>query len=229
MKKRSNYIYLIIISSILGLLSCSHGQNEGRIKYNIEFNEKEKEEREIISMLPETMNYYFKDKSSVSEISFMGMFKTAYISNATTKTNSVIFHFIDHNYSSTTPFGEKTLGFDPMPGIILEKTSDSKMIDSLEAYRVHVRFENPSIEEYDIWYTKDIKVKDPNWHTPYKEIDGILLDYRIKMKGISMHLTYDSFDNTAVDSSKFEVPKSYKVVTPAQMDSVFDSQLNMKF
>jgi hypothetical protein len=226
-KYRIQYILPVLVLGILFSQSCKRGENEGIITYNIEFNDQEREERPVIDMLPNTMKYYFKDKSAVSEISFMGMFRTAYISNVHEKTNSVLFYFMPKGYSSTTKFREKTLGFDPMPDIILTETKETKDILEFKAYKVHVSFNDTTKEEYDVWYTKDFDVLNPNWHTPYKELDGVLLDYRIKMKGISMHLTIDKFSDAPVDSAKFRVPESYNPVCPEEMDEIFDRHLNM--
>ncbi|MFO7867887.1 MAG: hypothetical protein R6U95_01140 [Bacteroidales bacterium] len=222
-----NILLYILFAGILLLHSCKTGENEGTITYNIEFNDEERENRPVIDMLPNTMNYYFKNKSSVSEISFMGMFRTAYISNIEAQTNSVIFYFLPKGYCATTQFGEETLGFDAMPGIILTRTEETKEILDFTAHKVHISFEDTTKDEYDIWYTKEFNVENPNWHTPYKEIDGVLLDYRIKMKGISMHLTIDKFSDAPVDSAKFQVPESYNQVCPEEMDEIFDKHLNM--
>ncbi|OQB00085.1 MAG: hypothetical protein BWY22_00009 [Bacteroidetes bacterium ADurb.Bin217] len=220
---------LCVVLYMLNLLhSCSiSGENEGVIEYDIEFNEEERKKNEIIDLLPKTMKYYFKNNSAISEISYMGVFRTAYISNFDEKTNTILFYFMPNKYYCTTAFGEKTIGYDPMPGIKLEETGESKDIKGIKAYRVRVTFEDKSIDPYDVWYTKDFKVHNPNWHTPYKDINGVLLDYRIKMKGISMHMTVSSFADEAVDSAKFQIQKSYKKVNPNEMDKIFDKHLNM--
>ena len=222
-------IKVCIFIYILNLLhACSiAGENEGIIEYDIEFNEEERKKNEIIDLLPKTMKYYFKNKSAVSEISYMGVFRTAYISNFQDKTNTILFYFMPNKYYCTTNFGEKTIGYDPMPGIQLEETGETKDIKGIKAYRVRVTFEDKSQEPYDVWYTKDFKVHNPNWHTPYKEINGVLLDYRIKMKGISMHMTLNKFSEEVVDTAKFQTQKSYKKVSPKEMDEIFDKHLNM--
>lgn len=229
--KRTTVGYLskfLCISIFLLLYACKKpGENEGTIRYDIKFDEEERKERSIIDMLPNTMNYYFKNGSSVSEISFMGMFRTAYISNQQEETNSVLFYFMPKGYYSSTKFGEKTIGFDPMPGIILTKTEETKYILGFKAYKVHVSFEDPTKESFDIWYTYDFNIPNPNWHTPYKDIEGVLLDYRIQMKGISMHMTINSFSDIEVDTSRFVIPRTYNRVTPDEMDEIFDRHLLM--
>jgi hypothetical protein len=218
---------LFILLSLFMNYSCQRGKNEGTIEYDIQFNEEERKKNEIIDLLPNTMKYYFKDKSSISEISYMGVFRTAYISNFQQKTNTILFYFMPNKYYCTTNYGEKTLGYDEMPGIQLEETGESKEIKGIKAFKVHVTFKDKSIEPYDIWYTKSFKVNNPNWHTPYKEINGVLLDYRIKMKGISMHMTINNFSDLPVDTAKFAVQSSYKKVSAKEMDGIFDKHLNM--
>ncbi|MCQ2960286.1 MAG: hypothetical protein MJ198_08890 [Bacteroidales bacterium] len=220
---------LLFTAITLLCISCQKGNNEGTLTYKIEFNEQEKAERSIIGLLPETMKYYYKDKSSSMEISAFGMFRTAYISNFHQKTNSVLFYFMPKKYTCGAKFGEKMIGFDPMQGIILTPTKEEKDILGLTAHKIHVSFEDASKEEYDIWYTKDIKVNDPNWHTPYKEVDGVLLDYRIALKGISMHIALSDISDAVVDSTKFSVPKDFVKVDVDSMNVIFDKYLEMEF
>lgn len=219
----------LTLCSMLLCFSCKKGQNEGTITYKIEFNEKEKAERSIIGLLPETMKFYYKDKSSSMEISAFGMFRCAYISNLQKKTNSVLFYFMPKKFECSAKFGENMIGFDPMPGLIITPTTEEKDMFGLTAQKVHVSFTDTTKEDYDIWYTKDIKVHEPNWHTPYKDIDGVLLDYRIALKGISMHITINDISDLAVDSAKFLVPKDFAKVDVDSMNAIFDEYLKMEF
>lgn len=223
-----NTVVFCFISAIIWFQSCkTTGDNEGLIEYTIEFNEEERKTNEIIDLLPNTMKYYFKNNSTLSEISYMGVFRAAYMSNYEHKTNTVLFYFMPNKYYCETKFGEETLGYDPMPGIHLHETGETKDIKGLKAYKVHVTFDDELQEPYDIWYTKDFDVHNPNWHTPYKEIQGVLLDYRIKMKGISMHMSIHKYSDETIDPSKFEPQKSYKQVNTSEMDKIFDKHLNM--
>lgn len=209
--------------------SCRRGIDEGTLTYKIEFNEQEKAERSIIGLLPETMKYYYKEKSSTMEISAFGMFRTAYISNFKDKTNSILFYFMPKKYTCGAKFGEKMIGFDPLPGIILTQTDEKKEILGLTAHKIHVSFKDTQQEEYDIWYTKDLKVNNPNWHTPYKDVDGVLLDYRIKLKDISMHIYLNEISDKVVDYAKFIVPDDFVKVDVDSMNAIFDEYLKMEF
>ncbi|MBR3981212.1 MAG: hypothetical protein IKJ98_08635 [Bacteroidales bacterium] len=227
--KSFRIIALTLIGAMLLLSSCKKGTNEGTLTFAVEYDEQEKAEREIIGLLPETLKYYYKNGSSTAEISAFGMFRAAYISNVQEKTNSVLFYFMPKKYTCKAKFGERMIGFDPLPGLILTPTDEEKEILGFTAHKVHVSFEDKSKEEYDIWYTNDIKIHDPNWPNPYKEIDGVLLDYRVALKGISMHISLSGISENAVDSSKFYVPKDFVNVEVDTMNAIFDEYLKMEF
>ena len=227
--KSLRVIVLAFFGATLLLSSCKKGVNEGTLTFAVEYDEKEKAEREIIGLLPETLKYYYKDGSSTAEISAFGMFRAAYISNVQEKTNSILFYFMPKKYTCKAKFGERMIGFDPLPGIILTPTDEEKEILGFTAHKVHVSFEDKSKEEYDIWYTKDIKVHNPNWPNPYKEIDGVLLDYRVALKDISMHISLSDKSDNVVDSTKFCVPKDFVNVEVDTMNAIFDEYLKMEF
>lgn len=220
---------LTIAAMLLFCCSCKKGHEEGTLTYNIEFNEQEKAERSIIELLPETIKYYYKDRSFSMEISAFGMFRAAFISNFKQKANSVLFYFMPKKYACSAHYKERMIGFDPMEGMIMTPTKDEKEIMGLKAHKVHISFQDETKEEYDIWYTKELKINDPNWHTPYKNIDGVLLDYRIALKDISMHLTLSEISDAPIDSTKLTVPNDFKRVPVDTMNAIFDEYLNMKF
>ena len=97
--KSLRVIVLAFFGATLLLSSCKKGVNEGTLTFAVEYDEKEKAEREIIGLLPETLKYYYKDGSSTAEISAFGMFRAAYISNVQEKTNSILFYFMPKKYT----------------------------------------------------------------------------------------------------------------------------------
>src|ERR1035437_711395 len=215
--KKSTYFLILIIL----LFGCGRkGVNEGVIKYDIEFNAQERKTNSVIDLLPTEMEQVFKNGSSKSKIEgFMGTFLTALISNTHTKTNSYVFKVLtDKNYCQTK-FGEKTLGFDPMPGMHLKKTFESKEIAGYKAKKVIVSFDDPQIQSFDVYYTTEIEIENPNWSNPYTEINGVLLEFRIKMKGITMKIKAKEVVKKEIADSEFDIPTGFNKVTPIKLDS----------
>jgi len=226
MKKTFTYISLFCLLIILW--GCKGGgMNEGVVKYSITYLDSEKKINPIISLLPTDMEQTFKDGSSKMEIQgFMGMFRIALVSNLKDKTNSYVFKIMaDKNYCQTK-FGEKTLGFDPFAGIHLKKTNVQKEIAGLKARKVKVTFDDPKIEPYDIYFTDEIKIENPNWSNPYSEIPFLLMEFRVKMKNITMIIKANEVVKKTVDDNEFTVDKSYKHVTPHILDSIIVGIMN---
>jgi len=222
--KKTTYLFILVLL----LFGCGKsGVNEGIIKYDITFNEQERKTNSVIDLLPTEMEQVFKNGSSKSKIEgFMGMFLTALISNTHTKTNSYVFKVMtDKNYCQTK-FGEKTLGFDPMPGIHMKKTMEKKEIAGYKAKKVIVTFDDPSIPSYDIYYTDDIEIENPNWSNPYTEVKGVLLEFRIKMKGITMKIKAKEVVKKEISDSEFDIPSGFKKVSPQTLDSLIVKIMN---
>ena len=219
-------IYFFI--GLLLLVGCGKsGVNEGVIKFDITFNEQERKTNSVIDLLPTNMEQMFKDGSSKCKMEgFMGMFLTALISNTHTKTNSYIFKVMtDKNYCQTK-FGVKTLGFDPFPGMHLKKTMETKEIAGYKAKKVKVTFDDPKISGYDIYYTDEISIENPNWSNPYTEIKGVLLEFRIRMKGITMIVKAKEVVKKEIPDSEFEIPDGFKNVAPPTLDSIIVKIMN---
>lgn len=218
MKKQLLFICTLIVI-ILQFNGCREaGLNEGVLKYRIEYDEDEKKTNNVINLLPTQMSYYFKDGSSKSMMSFMGFFLAAYISNSKTEKNTILFKLINDKYSCTTDFGQQTIGFDDFPNMVLKETAESKVIEGIKAKKVKVSFKDNSMEPFDLYYTNEIVVKNPNWNNPYREINGVPLDFKLKLMGISMHLVLSEVKLEAVEDDEFESPEGYNNVTPEALD-----------
>ena len=221
---KSTYFLLLILL----LFGCGRaGMNEGQIKYDVTFNEEEMKANSVIELLPTEMIQVFKKGSSKCKLEgFMGMFLTAMISNTKTKTNSYVFKVLGNKNYCQTAFGDKMLGFDSMPGIHLKKTLEKKEIAGYKAKKVKVTFDDPKIKPFDIYYTDEINIENPNRGNPYSEINGVLLEFRVKMKGITMNIKAKEIVNKPIKDSEFEVAEGFKKVSPPVLDSIILQIMN---
>lgn len=220
-----NIILIISVFSLSFLVGCGviGKKDEGAIIYEVIFDEQEKKDNPVIGLLPTEMTLYFKDNSSKSMIEgFMGMFVSAYISDCDIKKNSILFKVMADKHYCQTNFGESSLGFDSMPGISLNETGEKIEILGMKAHKVEVSFSEGDLKPYDVYYTKDIKVLNPNWNNPYKSIDGVLLDFKVRMKGITMHLKAKELRNEELPEDVFAIPEGYQEVAPDTLNTIVD-------
>lgn len=213
-------IVCITFVSFLCFTSCMEEPvNEGTITYKITYKEEEKEAMPIIDLLPNEMTQYFKNESSKSMIEgFMGMFMAAYISNNETKENTVLFKVMTDKHFCMTLFGEPSVGFDEFPGMKIEHTKETKVIAGKNATKAIVTFENEEMPSFDIYYTDEIKITNPNWHTPYKDIDKVLLDFVVRLKGITLHVEATNVTNEPIDDSEFNIPEDFQRVDEKELN-----------
>ena len=76
--------------------------------------------------------------------------------------------------------------------------------------RILIDFGAAKNESYIFAYTDEIALKTPNWCTPYHEIEGVLLDYRVENYGMNMRLRAKSISSEEVDDSEFIVDDRYQ-------------------
>ncbi len=229
MKRGINQLSIFLsVAFLLTIGSCKGpGVNEGVLVYDITYVEAEKASRPVIDLLPTEMRQLFKNNSSKGMIEgFMGMFLTAYISNAKTKTNSLIFKVMADKHYCQTAYGEYSLGFDSVENMRIEYSTEVVEISGLKANKATVYSSDSSFNDFEILYTKDINIANPNWNNPFKEIDGVLLDFRVKMKGISMYIKLREILDEEVDPAEFVVPEGYKQVSPDSLNTIVENIMN---
>jgi hypothetical protein len=131
----------------------------------------------------------------------------------------------DKKYCSAK-IGEPMLGFDEMPNITITETGETSVIAGLPAKKARVDFADKTMESFDIYYTETIKIKNANWHTPYKAFDKVLLDFKVKFKGISMHIKAKDFVSKEIGEEEFAVPEGFSKVTTKDLDRTMQSLMD---
>ena len=82
--------------------------------------------------------------------------------------------------------------------------------------------DDPTVK-FDVWYTDELNIKNPNDQTPYSQIDGMLMQYRLKRFGLEMEFTAKGVEKEKIADTEFELPAYYKVVSRQEMDDFFKS------
>jgi hypothetical protein len=76
-----------------------------------------------------------------------------------------------------------------------------------------------------IWYTDEIKVVQPNRLTPYKDIDGVLMDFFYIIGKAELQFTADEVFARQIPDKTFEAKKNYKKVTRSFLDSLIQKMI----
>lgn len=222
-----NTVIIFAFLSVFFLNACDNIKffkgneiSEGEIIYDIEYLESEAD-NPLMSILPTEMTLRFKDNSSVGMIEgWLGVFRASYISDYEKKMNSSLLKIMGKKYNNQSKFGDISYGFDKMPGIKIVKTQETKEIAGFKCKKAKVEFPNKEMNPFDIYYTEQIKINNPNWNNPFSEINGVLLEFQVEMRGIRMILKAKSVEQKDIPDEEFLVPEDYALVSKDSLEAV---------
>ena len=213
---------LALLPVILIITSCKRETYNGKysnglIEYKITYIEDELKEISP-ALLPKKMKLAFNPHYSTNTIEgFMGFFKLYSHTNFRNKKCSTILEVLNKKYLFKGKKGESMCCFDENPGMEIEFTGDIKEIAGLKSKRAIVTLPEQD-ETFDIYYTNEIVIDDPNSTNPYNQIDGVLLEFHLKLEYLKMKFTAEKFvpaQNNEI--KKFKEQSSYREVTREQM------------
>ncbi len=180
-------------------------------------------ENAMASIAPSKMIVRFKENYTVAEMSAgAGLFGTSFISDPNKKQFiNLVKMFGDKSavrYDSVAV--NKDVDADPKP--IIEKLKDVKMIAGYSCNHARISYADKSNKGFDIWYTTEINIKNPNWTNPFHEIDGVLMEYQLKRYGLELRFKCTSVIKATIDDEVFQLPKDYKLISPKEMGVKFE-------
>ena len=218
------HTYIVILSFFaLGLLSsCESKQSvnvttdnitEGVLEYVMEYPYLDSNDIGL-KLLPESMVLTFKDDKYRSEtVGGMGLFVAGFVSDNENKVMDYYMKMLSTKYITrfTTKGVEKFNS--KFPAFRTEKLDATKTIAGLKCYGVKIIFYDNPVDDYVVWYTKDIKMSQPNWCNPYKSIDGVLMQYTVQREGLVARMTATNLILDKITVNEMKLPLDYKVVS----------------
>ncbi|MBN2610855.1 MAG: hypothetical protein JXB00_04785 [Bacteroidales bacterium] len=212
----------ILFALVLLITGCAKHKNEGifhsgRIDYKITYLE-----NNLVSispnMLPKKMKLEFNQEYSTNVIEgFMGIFRLNNITHFKHKRCSTLLEILNKNYIYLGKRGDEMCCFESMEDMDIKYTGETKTIAGLKCHKAIVTL-NDNKEKFDVYYTYDINLSDPNITNPYKKIDGVLMEFQLSLSGLKMRFTAESFENTVKNTMEEPAfPKNSNEVTREQM------------
>ena len=83
--------------------------------------------------------------------------------------------------------GELFPGFEAMNGMLIKKTSKTSVICGFNCRNAEITLPSAKDKVYEIWYTNEINIKNPNAATPYSQIDGVLMSFFFVIGSSELH------------------------------------------
>lgn len=214
MRFRSIFILLFFLA--ITAYSCKENRynfiDEGEIVYSVEYlGEGTLLPKEL---MPKNMVVSFKNNKTLFElISPFGNSGISNLSNPSKEIHDTYLSLFTIKYVYPVKPGEWYPGFESMQGMEIRKTGRTAVICGLDCLNAEVTFSNDRNKVYNIWYTKEIPLKNPNMSTPYSEIDGVLISFFYFIGKAEFHFEAENIYRKEIPDEMFERKKKFREVS----------------
>jgi GLPGLI family protein len=223
-------IFRYIFALLLIVASCSKQKNqanridEGYITYDIEYMG-DSLEKFVKAFLPGEMKLFFKNHNTKNHISdATGMIAFTHIKNHAKGIQTSLVDIFSHKYKYIENLGEESIFFQSESGIRVEKLDETKRIAGYlcrKARVTHPHSENPGAD-FNIYYTDQIDIAGFTQQTPFRGLEGVLMEFQIEMYHIPMKLIATEIKTKQISEEIFSIPPGYKAVNKKTMKEIME-------
>lgn len=219
-------VRVLCVFSLLLVFSCSGEKyegiyEEGRLEYRIKYLNAEEANYDP-SFLPKKMILEFNQDYSINHIDgFMGFFKLGNITYFRNKKVKTHLKVLDQNYAFNGGRNEMMCCFDCMSDMVIEEDTTTLKLAGLNSTKANVSFRDGG-DNFEIYYTHDIALKDPNASNPYSKVDGVLTKFRLIMGPYHMQFTATKFIPGGAPDSELSIPSDATVVNRSEMVAILN-------
>lgn len=219
--------FLFILISMIIFTSCkeytrSEKVTEGYIVYDIEYVD-DSLNRLVKSVLPNEMKVKFKNNSIKNQMKgFSNFFNFTHIKNTQENTNTTLLTIFDKKYKYTEELNGPSIFFKDRPDIQIEYTDEEKEIAGYKCKRIKIVLPEVTVDsvEFNVYYTDSILIEGFNSHTPFRSIDGVLMEFQLDFYDIPMKLKAKEVKETKIPSEEFEISDEYKPINKKTMEEI---------
>lgn len=220
---------ILVVCITISISGCTNFMttasiDEGEIEYELKVIEN-RNPLLTNDMLPNTMTMSFKENNTCFSLSAFGVFATDLISKQKTKTLTQTLKLMGKKYAVFANQDSLQLYMKSEPSLIIEHTKKTKKIAGYNCKHALCTFQNPDFPSFDVYYTEDIKIEEPNFYSQYAPIKGVLMEFNVYRYNVFMKLTAKQVNKKDIEESIFEASQDYKMVGKKEMDSYFSPSL----
>lgn len=217
-------LFLLVVSFSCNFNGGKGVKDEGVIEYAITYPDSATM-RYDSNMRPEKLIVKFKGKKTLTNIQGLsGAVSLSFIHNVDERLTIILVKLFNKKlfYTENYNDGDLPLVYSQMPKVLIKPSSDNVNFKGYNCFRYIGAFEGDSLNKFDILYTNQIGVENPNEKTPYASINGLLMAFTVKLYGQTMNLKAINIRSGNVHSSDFEVPRDYEMVSKETINDIFE-------
>lgn len=227
MRFRSGLIVAIIIA-ITGYSCREKGERDlkqGEIHYSIEYSGDVGSFREL---MPKTLIVSFKDDKILFDISApIGNSGILNLANPEKNIYDTYISLFTWRYYYAASAGENPPGFDAMEGMMIRKTGKTKEICGFTCKAAEITLPTDPGNVYEVWYTNEIDVENPNISNPFAEIDGILMSFFFFMGDARMNFVAETVYKKDISDKTFERREKFQRISKEEIDKFIGKLMSL--
>ena len=165
----------------------------------------------MLSFNEHQIHYNFKGSFNVFSLDFYSPYPE--------DSCATVFRFMNNKMVSKGSVNSNFFIFDEgtTPRIKFNK-KERKMIAGMACKKGEVTFKNfPPIE---IYYTDSINLHNPNRHTPFENVPGVMLEFSVDYNGVRFHFKADKVDYSIPKKSEFDLPQNAKNIQRSEIEDL---------
>jgi hypothetical protein len=200
------FSHVLFIAMIFAMAGCSCKEkrgkyiNQGEIHYNIDYVGDFGVPKEF---LPKSLILSFKDDKILYDMTGLANTGIFNLTNPEKGIYDTYFSIPPVRYYYAGVKGELYPGFSGMEGMVINKTSKTAIICGYNCKNAEISFHTSGDSTYSIWYTEEIKIKNPNASTPFNQIDGVLMSFFFFIGSAEMHFTAEGVYDKKISEETF--------------------------
>lgn len=232
-KNSAKHFPVFFLVSLLGLivLGCQQKKvdkdfSEGMIEYSISYNDNIPYKYDS-SIRPKKMVIKFKDNNTLNLIEGLsGGFSFSIVQNFQENKIYNLINFMGKKlcYTEELQPGVLPYVYSAMPPLTVEKTEEKLNFLGLNCSKAVGSYtDKDGLEhKFDIIYTDELSINEPNKNSPYQELKGVMLKFTMIAMGQTIELTAKTIKAGKIENDEFNLASGHEEVDKDVLDSFFE-------
>ncbi|MFN5416346.1 MAG: hypothetical protein ACK5B9_04765 [Flavobacteriia bacterium] len=199
-------------------------QKEGIITYAIDYPES-KDNFFLYHVLPKELKTSFKGDKMELKIQKAIMENTIIIDNKSKKIAA--FNNFEGMFCSELDANDIQKIINKHPNYKITFTNEKDTLIGFNIKKAIAVDPKKPQEKIEIWYTEDIKLKNPNWFNGFDKIPGVMLKYSIVQYDLKMEFVAKKFEAVTISDSVVSLKRKGTKIPHSEYDKMiqdlFDS------
>lgn len=181
-----------------------------------------------LELMPKSLVVSFKGDNIMYElISPIGNSGIINMSNPSKDIYDTYLSLFTIRYFYPSKPGEIYPGFESMKGMEIKKTSRTAEICGFKCKNAEVTLPADRSKVFDVWYTNEIPVSNPNASTPFSQIDGVLMSFFFFIGRSEFHFEARNIYKKEIPDRLFERKGEFKKVSKNDLNKFINKMINL--